>query len=109
MTRPLIATLLLAPLLACAKPCQPRITQAAAIRIAKKQLAKERDSKSVTYYGPYTAELRDCVWRVRGATPLHDVSGDMLISVDAVSGKAHLEPTLRTDPRKIRELREKPH
>src|SRR5881396_3982910 len=107
MTRPFAVASLLIPLLACAAPCQPRITQAEAIRIAKRQLARDLGAKAVAYFGPYTAELRDCVWRIRGATPPQDVSGDVFISVNARTTKAHVEARLRTDPRKLGKLSEK--
>jgi hypothetical protein len=107
MTRAIAILLSVLPLVAWAGPCNPRITQAEAVRIAKRQIAKEWDSKAVTYFGPYTAALRDCIWLVRAATPPRDASGDVFISVSARTGVAHVEPRMRTDPRKLERLYEK--
>jgi len=93
---------------ACASPCKPQITQARAIRIAKQQLARQDGAKIVSCYGPYTAELLGCEWKVRGATPPGDVGGDIVISVDATTGTAIVRPTLRTDTRKLGELKKEP-
>ncbi|MFZ1220406.1 MAG: hypothetical protein WAO00_14010 [Chthoniobacterales bacterium] len=92
---------LLVPLVVHASPCKARITKSDAIHIAKRQIAREFDPKAVTYFGPYTAELRDCTWTIRGATPPRDVSGDVFVYVNARTGRAQVEPRLRTDPRKF--------
>ena len=108
MTRALAICLLLVPLLVHAGPCKVRVTQTDAIRIAKQQVAKEFESKAVSYFGPYTAKLRDCTWTVRAATPPRDISGDVFVSVSARTGRAQMEPRLRTDPDKFKRLHEKP-
>jgi hypothetical protein len=101
----ILCCLFMMPEFSYAEPCHPAITQADAIRIGKAQLAKENGRKSVRHFGPYTAKLRDCDWHVIGATPPGDRAGDIVISVNAVSGKAHVMPQLRTDPRKLGELK----
>src|SRR5262245_38814604 len=108
MPRVLTICFLVVSLFAYASACNPRITQAEAIRIAKRQLAKERGAKAPQYFGPYTAKLVDCDWHVVGATPPGDVSGNIVISVNAINSKAQVLPQLRTDPQKIGELK-KPH
>lgn len=108
MTRTLLLCFAFVPLVAGAGECEPRITQADAIRIAKQQVAKEFDAKAVTYFGPYTAKLEDCTWVVRAPTPPRDVSGDIRVSVNARTGRAHMEPRMRTDPRKLEKVYDKP-
>jgi hypothetical protein len=78
-------------------PCHPRITKTEAIRLAKKQLA--HDWGNISYVGPWTAKLDDCIWKVVGVT--RGYSGDFYIEVGAETGKAWVGPHLRTDPKKI--------
>jgi len=94
MTRTLLICFAFAPLVSGAGECHPRITQASAIHIAKQQVAKEFDAKAVSYFGPYTAKLEDCIWVVRASTPPRDVSGDIRVSVDARTGRARMEPRM---------------
>jgi hypothetical protein len=104
MTRALGISLMLGSVLAHAGECHPRITQSDAIRIAKQRIAQEFDASAVSYFGPYTATLGDCTWLVRAATPPRDVSGDVFVSVSARTGRARMEPRLRTDPRKLEKV-----
>ena len=97
-------TLLLLPLLWIGCQTSPQITQAEAIRITKEQVSKEFGPQAVAYFGPYTAELRDRSWLVRASTPQRDLSGDVYVSVDAHTGRAHMEPRMRTDPRKLEKV-----
>ena len=104
MVRAFAIALKLMPLLWIGCQSCPRITHAEAIRLAKEQVAKELGPPAVARFGPYTAELRDRIWVVRASTPPHDVSGDVLVSVNARTGSAQMEPRLRTDPRKLERL-----
>ena len=108
MTRTLLLCFAFAPLVAGAGECDPRITQADAIRVAKQEIAKEFGAKAVSHFGPYTVKLEDCRWIVRAATPPRDVSGDVLVSINARTGVARMEPRMRTDPHKLERVYGKP-
>src|SRR5438477_12250414 len=100
-----IVALIAVSLASCVTPCQPKITQAQAIRIAKQQFDKDWGKRAAAYYPRWTAQLQDCTWLVIGHTPPDDISGDARVGVDAETGQAVVGSIVRTDSEKLRHMR----
>jgi hypothetical protein len=109
MLRPLVSLLVLGliPLASYGARCHSKITRSEAIRIAKRGFAVEHGRAAAAWYAPWVAQFHDCIWSVIGRTPPQSLSGDAHVDVAADSGRAIVQPIMRTDPSKVRHLKQR--